>query len=187
VSRLALSLALTLSLASVAGCTADASLPLWRDGFETTCDGAPCGWTQVAGTAGAVTWIETVPGEHGVHMAGDGVAISRDVTDENLPFQDSVDTLEGHFVARCDRGAHLTLLVSLQNASGGMPIDTSGTAPIPETFDGSRVTFGLFASDPALTSAQFSGVLGVVIHKEGPGACDVDYVSLGSAVAPFRE
>lgn len=174
------------ALASIASCNGTTPTPLWREDFETACDGAPCGWTQVAGPMGAATWIETAPSEHGVELSGPGVAIARLATGHEVNGLHPVGSLKAHVVARCDPGAQLTLIVTVQNAAGG-PIDVSGFATFPSTWDGSRTTFDLFASDSALSSAQFIDILDVVLHKEGDGLCEVDYVSLADQSVPFFE
>jgi hypothetical protein len=175
------------ALASVSGCNTTDATPLWRDDFESVCDGAPCGWTQVAGPAGAAVWIETAAGEHGAQMTGPGVAIARTAAGDEVIGSDPVSSLKAHVVARCDTGSQLTLIVTVQNVAGGAPIDVSGSATFPSTWDGSRTTFDLFADDGANSSAQFVDILDVVLHKEGTGTCEVDYVSLADDSVRFFE
>ncbi len=180
-------------LALVASCGGPAGQALWRDDFETVCGGSPCGWTQVAGPAGAVTWVETVPSEHGLELSGDGVAISRMAPGDEVIGSDPVIDSAGrpgvhaHVVARCDPGSTLTLIVTLQNVAGGPPMDVSGNATYPSSWDGTRTTFDLFPTDPSNAMAQFVDILGVVFHKQGPGLCEVDYVSLADQSVRFFE
>lgn len=173
-------------LACAAGCDGSSVTPLWREDFEALCDGTPCGWTQVAGPAGSASWVETGPSEHGVQLSGAGVAIARTATGDEVIGSDPVSSLQAHLVARCDTGAQLTLIVTVQNLSGG-PVDVSGTATFPSTWDGSRTTFSLFPTDSANAGAQFVDILSVVVHKEGAGACELDYVSLADQSVPFLE
>jgi hypothetical protein len=169
----------------VAGCGGHDWNGLWHDDFETVCDGAPCGWTQVAGPAGAVTWTETGPGEHGLAMVG-VVAVSISPEADEVAAPAPVSSLKAHVVARCDRGAELTLIVSVRSAAGGL-IDASGSATFPSEWDGTRSTFDLFANDSTSSSLEFNDIVGIVLHKEGAGACEVDYVSLSDRNVPFPE
>jgi hypothetical protein len=178
--------ALALFLVALSGCGGHDWAGLWREEFETTCDGSPCGWTQVAGPAGAATWIETGPSEHGVRLDGTA-AIATTAPGDEVIGSDSLRTMRGHMVARCDAGAQLTLIVSVQDLAGGTPIDTAGSATFPSEWDGTRTTFDLFIDDPVNTNAQYTDILNVVIHKEGRGACEIDYVSLADDSHPFPE
>lgn len=180
-------LVLLVLASAIAGCGGHDWNGLWREDFETTCDGAPCGWTQVSGPAGAVTWIETGPSEHGVEMTGDGLAIAIMPSGDEVVGSDPVSSLQGHVVARCDRGAQLALIVTVQNLAGGPAVSASGTATYPSTWDGTRTTFDLFADDTTQQSAQFTDLLSVVLHKTGPGTCEIDYVSLADQSTPFPE
>ena len=75
-SRLSGSVALALACAAtLAGCPPDAPELFWDEEFESTCDGTPCGWLVGAGPVGSVTWVETLPGEHGIAMFGDRIAV----------------------------------------------------------------------------------------------------------------
>lgn len=180
-------LAMVFALSSIVGCNSAYSAPLWREDFETVCNGAPCGWAQVAGSPGAVTYVETLPSEHGVEMVGDGVAISRPGGGA-VATSSTISTLQAHLVARCDPGASLTIIVSLTNLSGGPPIDVSGTAVLPPTWDGTRTRITTFVPmDSTNAGAQFIGIVAVAIHKERSGVCEIDYLSLADGAVPFRE
>lgn len=172
--------------AASAGCRGADSVSLFRDDFESVCGGAPCGWSQVAGPAGAARYVESVPGEHGIELSGEGVAVSRLVPGDDLEGADPVDSLEAHVVARCDARSTVTVIVTLQGISTSAPIDVTGTATFPPRWDGSRITFPLLTTS-VTPSSQFIDIVSVVLHKEGPGTCEVDYVSLASESVPFAE
>jgi hypothetical protein len=183
--RLAL---VALALGALAsGCGGHAWDGLWHEDFEVVCDGAPCGWTQVAGPTGAATWIETGPSEHGLLMTGLGVGVAISPAGLEQTGSDAVSSLKAHVVARCDRGAQLSLIVTVRNAVTSAQLDVSGTATFPSEWDGTRTTFTLFANDATNSTAQFDDVVTVVLHKEGPGSCEVDYVSLSGQLTPFPE
>jgi len=171
-------------MACIAGCNDRSSLALWRDDFETECGGAPCGWTQIAGPSGAATWVETLPSEHGVRLQGAGVAIARMTPDHTVPL-DTAHSMEAHVVARCDAGAQLTIIVTLRTAP--TTIDVSGSAAFPPSWDGTRMMPLTLSLDATHADAQFDAILGVILHKEGPGACEVDYVSLADSTTHFFE
>lgn len=172
---------------AAAGCNGTTDVALWRDDFESACEGAPCGWVQIAGPRGSATWIETVPGEHGVQLVGAGVAISRIAGDDSVIFPARVSSLQAHVVARCDPGSQLTLIVTVHDQATGMPLDASGSATFPSTWDGNRSLFDLFAADATARNATFDDIVSVVVHKDGEGTCEVDYVSLADEVTPFFE
>ncbi len=175
-------------LSSVAGCGGHDARALWRDDLESECNGAPCGWTQIAGPAGAATYIETVPSEHGISLVGPGVAVSRAAEgDELLGSTDTVRSLRAHVVARCDTGSELTVIVTVTGVTTGTAIDVSGSATFPSEWDGARPMFPLFPDDTTDVNEMFSDITNVVIHKSGPGACEVDYVSLADTTVGFSE
>ncbi len=177
----------SLALALVASCARPAGTPLYRETFEEVCDGAPCGWEQVAGPAGGAMFVETIPGEHGVRLIGDGVAISGPVSgDEVIGGSIPASQLQAHIIARCDDGAILSIIVSMQDVAG-TPIDMVTSLRPATTWDGDRPVLPLTARDPPITPSSFSDILGIIIRKEGPGACEVDYLSLASPAQPFVE
>jgi hypothetical protein len=180
---------LALALACIAGCVDHPHVALFREDFESVCNGAPCGWTQIAGPAGAASYVETLPSEHGVELVGDGVAIARTVTGANASTNGAADqidaTLRAHVVARCDPGATVTVIATLLGA--GTSIDVEGGATYPPTWDGSRIVFMLLPVEPTNAGASFTSVVRVVLHKQGAGACEVDYVSLADHDIPFPE
>lgn len=185
--RRALLLVGALALATIASCASPPGTPLYRATFEDVCDGTPCGWLQVAGPAGAAIFVETLPGEHGVRLIGDGVAISGPVAgDEVTSGSISPGGLQAHIVARCDAGAVLSIIVSMQDVSGEA-IDMVSSLRPAATWDGQRPVLPLTALEPPVTPLAFSDILGVIIRKEGAGACEVDYFSLASFEQPFIE
>lgn len=173
---------------AIAGCGGHDARALWRDDLESECAGAPCGWTQIAGPAGAATYIETVPSEHGISLVGAGIAVSRAAEgDELLGSTDTVRSLRAHVVARCDPGSELTLIVTVTGVTTGAAIDVSGSATVPSEWDGARSMFPLFPDDTTDVNEVFSDITNVVIHKSGPGACEVDYISLADSRVGFSE
>ena len=181
-------LAVLAVLSVIAGCGGHDSLALWRDDLESECNGAPCGWTQIAGPAGAASYVETVPSEHGISLVGSGVAVSRAADgSEPIGSSDTVRSLRAHVVARCDTGSELTIIVTVTGVSTGGPIDVSGSATFPPEWDGSRSMFPLFPDDTTDVNEQFSDITNVVIHKSGAGACEVDYISLADTTVGFPE
>ena len=176
-------------LGIVAGCTDHSGLVLFREDFETACGDVPCGWTLVAGAPGSATYVETIPSEHGVQLVGDGVAIARSVSAgaSDGMGADPIDaTLRAHVVARCDPGATVTLIVTL-DAGAGHTIDVSGGATYPPTWDGTRTIFELQPVEATDMGALFDAIERVTLHKQGAGACEVDYVSLADRDIPFPE
>ncbi len=186
-SRLALLVVFALSALSAASCARPARTPLYRETFEDVCEGTPCGWVQVAGPPGATLFVETLPGEHGIRMVGDGVAISGpvmgdEVVGESIPAGD----LQAHVVARCDEGAILSIIVSMQEVSG-TPVDmVTSLRPAP-TWNGDRPVLPLTAREATVTVFGFTDILSVILRKEGAGACEVDYFSMASSAQPFVE
>ena len=173
---------------AIAGCGGHDARALWRDDLESECNGAPCGWTQIAGPAGAATYVETVPSEHGISLVGAGIAVSRAAEgDELLGSTDTVRAFCAHVVARCDTGSELTLIVTVTGVGSGAAIDVSGTATFPSEWDGTRSMFPLFPDDMTDGTEQFSDITNVVLHKAGPGACEVDYISLADNLVGFPE
>jgi hypothetical protein len=182
-------LAFVIAIGCIAGCADHPHLFLFREDFESSCNGAPCGWTQIAGAAGSASYVETLPSEHGVQLVGPGVAIARDVASAPAsPTGEGVaidDDLRAHIVARCDPGATLSLIVTLD--AGTRSIDVSGGATFPPTWDGTRAIFVLSPPQPTDVGVTFTRVRHVVIHKQGTGACEVDYLSLADSALPFIE
>jgi hypothetical protein len=184
--RAALSIGASM-LAMIASCARPPATPLYRATFEDVCDGTPCGWQQVSGPAGGAIFVETLPGEHGVRLIGDGVAISGPADgDEIVGGSITPGGLQAHIVARCDAGAILSIIVSMQDVSG-TPIDMFTSLDPSETWNGDRPVLPLMAQDPLVTPLGFSDILGVILRKEGAGACEIDYFSLGSLEQPFVE
>jgi hypothetical protein len=159
---------------------------MWRANFETLCGTVPCGWTQVAGPAGSVIAADTLPGVHGLTFVGDGVAAAATVAPGTRVVPAAVSSLQAHVVGRCDAGATLSVVISVTPSSGSLPLDVTATARramLQPTFDGTRVIFGVSTD----STDSFEQLLGVIVRKDGPGACEIDYLSLASDAQPFVE
>jgi hypothetical protein len=181
-------LLLACSLATTAAaCAGPDPVSLYRETFEDVCDGTPCGWEQVTGPAGAAIFVETLPGEHGVRLIGDGVAISGPAEGDEVQGETiSPTNLQAHIVARCDEDAIIQIIVSMQDVTG-TPVDMQTSLTPATTWNGDRPTMFLSAREPPVTPVGFTDILGVILRKEGPGACEIDYFSLASPARPFVE
>lgn len=175
-----------LVLALTCGSCGQEQTPMWRANFETLCGTVPCGWTQVAGPPGSVVALDTLPGVHGLTLVGDGVAAAASVDRATRVVPAPVSTLQAHVVGRCDAGATLSVVISVTPDSGGLPLDVTALplrSTLQPSFDGTRVVFGVTTD----STANFEQLLGVIVRKDGPGACDIDYLSLASVAQPFVE
>lgn len=140
------------------------------------CGGVPCGWTRVAGPEEGARWAESLPGEHGLHLSGNGVVVRTNPGIE-LPFSMSDADLGLDLIARCDRGSSLVVEVG---ATQDFPVATVGLEPvlaIPTTW-----------SDPRPSTLPPLGSMGltlraidsITIAKTGDGQCEVDWIGIVS-------
>lgn len=159
--------------------------------FEETCDGVPCDWEQLAGTAGQVRWVETFhAGDHGLELTGDGVG-ARGPGGSPMMVQVVSGSLQGQLVAVCDSGATLRLSVGLLQTDGGMPsvVDTLVADFQPEEEWGdpqvrTLIATGVF-TDGGLGGGFVSGtfrITGMTIEKRGAGSCVVSRVLVDDVI-----
>lgn len=175
------SLALALALA---GCGADPSY-IFVEGFEDACDGAPCLWTVQSSTPGAARWNETTPGEHGVLLEGNPMAIIRDMSGVELvdPPTSSIYTVE--IAARCDGSATLMIEMSVEVlASGSIETFTASVSP-PSDWDGTLDSRELI-SETGGFGILFRDIVGIRVVKTGDGACELDYLAIRADTSFFR-
>ena len=150
--------------------------PMFEEQFESACEGLPCGWTQIAGPAGATRWVTTIhPGEHGLELEGEGVAV-RGPTPEMPRSALLFSPLRARAAARCDAGAELQLRVTALSETDSIDI-FEGRLDTSTEWGGSLgdVTLdSVTAPDAGPFSARSVRVVGVEVHKTGPGICEID-------------
>ena len=155
-----------------AGCGGTRTVSVYRDGFEELCEGVPCGWTQIAGPEGAAVSSESLPGERGIMLVGDGVAI-RGEAREPFDFVVTAQQLAVVMAARCDAGASIDVRVVVEELGMGDTTWGDAVTPPPEW---TAPTIATLTRDPLDSSGFVSvqQVLGVLLQKNGPGACEID-------------
>jgi hypothetical protein len=160
----------------LAGCGTDESY-VFVEGFEVACDGAPCFWTVQSGTPGAARWNETLPGEHGVLMEGDPMAIVRDMSGVELDDPVNATVFAVELAARCDGVIDLTVEMSVESlASGDLETFTATFNP-GSTWDGTLDSRTLTSSSGAF-GIFFRDIVALRLVKLGAGTCEVDYLSV---------
>ena len=114
-TRLALWTALfAIALSTTACQPAPPPEQLFREDFETLCDGLPCGWVRAVGMPWQARVVETIhPGEHGRLLDGPDVIV-RGPGGEPMEVAIESGRLQTRLVASCDEVASLTI-------SGPMP------------------------------------------------------------------
>lgn len=165
--------------------------PMFQEQFESVCAGTPCGWTQIAGPGGAVRWVSTIhPAEHGIALDGDGVA-ARGPT----PVMPRTAAVFGLFraraAARCDEGAELMLRVVAQNETDAVDIFEGRAAAASDWSEGGTdiVLDSVTRPDAGPFTTRTIRVVGVEIHKIGPGTCEIGSLWIdapGDAIGPVR-
>jgi hypothetical protein len=146
------------------------------DGLETPCDGAPCGWTVQSPTPGAARWNETLPGEHGVLLTGNPMAIVRDMTGVELE-EASASGLTVELASRCDGEAELEVEIGVESLASGEIERLSATFPNPpSTWDGTLDARALTAASGG--TSFFRDIVSLRIVKTGAGTCEVDYIGI---------
>lgn len=155
----------------------------WEERFESLCMGAPCGWVVAAGPVGSVLWVESLPGEHGLALYGDRVAILTTAEGEELGESRSTRDLTAHVGARCDTGADLEIEVTLDDLIVG-PVAFRGTVtPGASWSDGRRAAALTRVGGIGGGSFFFRDLLAVRILKSGPGVCEIDDLALTAGTA----
>lgn len=165
--------------ALVASCSPPDSEFFYEERFETLCDGSPCGWLVGAGPVGSVLWVETLPGEHGVALYGDRVAILGPTEGEEAMEGLDPDSITAFLAARCDEGANLDIDVSVADLTTGTISSFRGTVtPSSAWTDGLSTTPLLRLGGGAPLGAFFVDVVAIRILKNGPGVCEIDELGL---------
>lgn len=168
---------LWLASIALAGCgpTIDRSA-IYVEDFETTCEGVPCGWVQSSGPDDAARYVETLPGDHGLELVGDGVSVRSDA-DEALRGIAFTSILAARVIARCDLVATLELRTTVELSDGRTL--TLGRAITPEpTWSEMLVDQPLSAVDPIPPGWAIARVLGVSLRKSGAGSCEIDHLAI---------
>jgi len=169
-------LALALLVLVLAGCGADPNY-IFVEGFEEACDGAPCRWTVQSSTPGAARWNETTPGEHGVLLEGNPLAIIRDMSGVEIENPPSSSIYNVEIAARCDGTATLTIEMSVEAlASGSIETFTASVSP-PSDWDGTLDSRELISSAGGF-GVLFRDIVGLRVVKVGDGACELDYLAV---------
>jgi hypothetical protein len=173
-TRLALGLAGAAVALGLAACGPFDSTYAWSDDFEgPLCAGAPCGWSRLAGPAEGARWGETLPGEHGLVLSGNGVIVSVEpaltVVNGTSDFNVVLD-----LIARCDLGSTLAVEIGTTEDFTGELLEyepmlnvlTSWSSPRPNA---SRLGNGI---------DNLRSIDTITISKSGDGVCEVDFVGL---------
>lgn len=147
----------------------------WSDDFEgPLCDGAPCGWSRLAGAADGARWGETLPGEHGLVLSGNGVIVSV-APALSLGFGASDFNLALDLIARCDLGSTLSVEIG---AVEDFSAEVRGYTPTP---------LNVLArwTDPRPNATRLGGsgetlrsIETITLSKSGDGVCEIDFVGL---------
>lgn len=148
---------------------------VYEEGFETLCDEAPCGWVQSRGPDGAATWVETLPGDHGLRLDGDDVFV-RGPAAPMLERIVGANTVALRASARCDDLASITVRATIEDASRvvtleGELVPSSSWEPMLRDVSMSPVD-----GEPPPYNVQ--RVLGVSMLKHGDGSCEIDYIAI---------
>lgn len=165
---------LAVAIAPAIGCRSPAGDPsrIWGEDFETACDGTPCGWEQIDGPEGAVRWVETIPGDHGLELTGDVTVASAPA----MAMGNSGSFLSMRATARCDSGSRLEVRVSIVDTSESR-VSLDGTLRPPATWE-TATDPALLSPDLTLTTGSVDRIGGVAVRKTGPGKCEIDRLAL---------
>lgn len=169
----ALGLAAMLSPA-LSACDPAGTRYLWIEDFEgPLCEGAPCGWSRIAGEEGGARWEQTLPAEHGLVLRGDGVVVVAR-PDVVVATGASDLTLALEVVVRCDVGAALSVEIGATDRLSG---ELQSFTP--------RVTPLVSWLEPRPTAARFGtgrlsigSIDSISLTKTGEGACEVDFIGV---------
>ncbi|MDQ3037522.1 MAG: hypothetical protein M3Y87_34325 [Myxococcota bacterium] len=165
------------ALGALVGCNRSSDpRAMYVEDFETVCDGAPCGWVQSSGEDGRALYVETLPGDHGLELIGDGTSVRSEAAEPLASFV-FTSAIGARLVARCDALSTLELrtTVELEDES----TLTLGREIVPEE------TWSTLLDDQTLNPVDATPspwrvrrVLGVSILKHGTGNCELDFLSI---------
>lgn len=174
--RSATRLAALLLACALSGCPApEDETVFFEEDFETTCEGTPCGWTQITGPDDAARYVETLPGDHGLELVGDDVTV-RGATDEAVNVFS--DQLAVRAVARCDAGALLDVRAAVEVRGGRTA--TFEASILPSSTWSSALPDETLRPLDLPAPWELTRVLGVSVRKTGTGSCEIDYLALRS-------
>jgi hypothetical protein len=157
----------------------------YAEHFDGSCDGLPCGWTQLSGAPGAAhTTATLLPDLRGLALVGDGVLVDGP-HGEASPHGYLGDALDVVLIARCDPGASLIVRVALTStvppdgsADAVAALLTARLTPPPiwtRRWDASgEVRETLVPDAPLPVSGVAAHVESLTIQKDGPGQCELD-------------
>lgn len=165
---------------------------LFSEGFEELCDGAPCGWTQVAGASDDVRFVATIhPGEHGFSLQGDA-ALRFDAMVTAAPLAITMGAIEVAASARCDTGGRIEVEAGVVDEVTGAADTFRGVlGPPPEW---GVTAFTPLVGDDALspdgglggsfgTSTIQARLLSLTLRHLGSGVCEIDHLTLDAISA----
>jgi hypothetical protein len=170
-----LAIGLAVGALALASCGPFESPYTWSDDFEgPLCMGAPCGWSRLAGPAEGARWGETLPGEHGLVLSGNGVIVAAEPA-ITLGLSTSDFNVALDLIARCDFGSTLSVEVgATENVTG----ELRGYAP---------TTLNVLTSwnDPRPNASRLGSGIDTLrsidtltFSKSGDGVCEIDFVGL---------
>lgn len=181
---LVLSIALATCHLTACNPAVDRSVVLEED-FETLCDGAPCGWVLASGPDGAATWIETLPGDHGLMLTGEGVFVRGEAAPPP-PSPVFADALALRASARCDAFAFLTLRTTIEtNDTPSRLVTFQADLVVDDTWEPMVRDVTMVPVDATPSPWNVARVLGVSVLKNGPGSCEIDYLAIRAVNTPF--
>ncbi|MBX7194991.1 MAG: hypothetical protein K1X94_23255 [Sandaracinaceae bacterium] len=167
--------ALALGALSVGGaaCGPFSSDYLWSDDFEgPLCEGAPCGWTRLAGAPESARWSQSLPGEHGLTLEGNGVIVSNDLG-LTLALSTFDSSLALDLIARCDLDSSLTVEIGATEDVTGAPLGYSPTRlRVLTSWTEGRPNAAAFPS----SASSLRSLDTLTIAKSGDGVCEVDFI-----------
>jgi len=137
------------------------------------CAGVPCGWTRVAGPEEGARWGQSLPGEHGLHLSGDGVVVRIEPASE-LPFSMTDTQLALDLIARCDLGATLTVEIGATDTSGA----SLGLEPMPLNILTTWTERRPNALTLGGTGASLRSIDSITVAKSGTGVCEIDWIGI---------
>ena len=179
VSRLARSLLVLAALPPLAGCGTDL---LGNEGFEIDCDGAPCDWVVLEGTAQFAGWHE---GDAAMDLSGPGRAV---IEQRSAPF--SLPGRELVLEAALARdGASLRVELDWFVAGAGEGATYWDREPLlvdTRSFEVRRAGVFLLEELVSTPSLEVSG-LALRVVKDGDGLAVVDEVFLAAPPAAAEE